>query len=72
VAVLHDLNLAAMFADRILVVKSGRIVRDGSPGQTITERNVSDVFGVSSAVGVVPCASIPFSLPHSARPSSPS
>jgi iron complex transport system ATP-binding protein len=71
VAVLHDLNLAAMFADRVLVMKNGRIVRDGSPAQTITERNVSDVFGVTSAIGVLPSASIPFSLPHSARPSTP-
>ena len=52
VAVMHDLNLAAMFADRILIMKSGRVVRDGPPGQTITESNVSDVFGVTSAVGV--------------------
>jgi iron complex transport system ATP-binding protein len=69
VAVLHDLNLAAMFADRILVMKGGCIVRDGPPIQTITEDNVSDVFGVTSAIGVIPSASIPFSLPHSARPS---
>jgi iron complex transport system ATP-binding protein len=68
-AVLHDLNLAAMFADRVLVMKSGRVVRDGSPSQTITESNVSDVFGVTSAIGVIPSASIPFALPHSARPS---
>lgn len=71
VAVLHDLNLAAMFADRILVLKSGRVVRDGAPDSTITETNVADVFGVTSAVGVMPPASIPFSLPHSARPSLP-
>jgi iron complex transport system ATP-binding protein len=71
VAVLHDLNLAAMFADRILVMRNGRIVGDGSPSQTITESNVSDVFGVTSAIGVIPSASIPFSLPHSARPSPP-
>lgn len=71
VAVLHDLNLAAMFADRILVLKHGRIVRDGSPRETITDSNISDVFGVTSAVGVIPSASMPFSLPHSARPTSP-
>ena len=71
VAVLHDLNLAAMFADRVLVVKNGRIVRDGTPNQTINEDNVSDVFGVASAIGVLPSASVPFSLPHSARPLPP-
>ncbi len=71
VAVMHDLNLAAMFADRILIMKGGRIVRDGPPSRTITESNVSDVFGVTSAVGVLPPESIPFSLPHSARPSAP-
>ncbi|MGE3989840.1 heme ABC transporter ATP-binding protein [Pseudorhodoplanes sp.] len=68
IAVLHDLNLAAMFADRILVLKEGRIVRDGAPVQTITESNVADVFGVASAINVMPRESIPFSLPHSARP----
>ncbi|MFN3348014.1 heme ABC transporter ATP-binding protein [Pseudorhodoplanes sp.] len=71
VAVLHDLNLAAMFADRIVVMKAGRVVRDGPPLQTITEGNVSAVFGVTSAIGVVPPPSVPFSLPHAARPSSP-
>lgn len=71
VAVMHDLNLAAMFADRVLIMKGGRIVRDGSPSETITESHVSEVFGVTSAVGVLPPASVPFSLPHSARPSSP-
>ena len=37
VAILHDLNLAALFADRIVVLHDGRVAGDGPPRETITD-----------------------------------
>jgi len=45
-AVLHDLNLAAAFAPRLLVLHQGRVVADGAPAEVLTPELVSRVFGV--------------------------
>ena len=60
-AVLHDLNLASSFASRVVVVADGRIVRSGSPAETLTAAVVSSVFG--DALTVVP-GERPAVLPH--------
>ena len=46
VAVLHDLNLAAAFAPRIVVLHQGRVVADGAPAEVLIPELVSSVFGV--------------------------
>lgn len=43
----HDLNLAATHADRMLVMKDGRIVADGAPGEVLTAELLHDVYGVA-------------------------
>ena len=45
-AVLHDLNLAAAFAPRLVVLHQGRIVADGAPADVLTPELVSHVFRV--------------------------
>jgi iron complex transport system ATP-binding protein len=45
VAVLHDLNLAAAFASRIVLLADGVVVREGEPGHVITAEVVAHVFG---------------------------
>jgi iron complex transport system ATP-binding protein len=64
VAVLHDLNLAALFADRIVVLDHGRIVADGTPADIITDTMLEQVFGVTGAIGRLPSPGLPFVLPH--------
>jgi iron complex transport system ATP-binding protein len=64
VAVLHDLNLAATFADRILMLHRGKVAADGAPQITITERLLADVFGVSRMPGRMPDDTMPFVLPQ--------
>lgn len=49
-AALHDLNLAAMFCDWLVVMKAGRIVMEGTPKNVITEQMLADVYGVRSRV----------------------
>ena len=46
-AVVHDLALAARFADRVAVMKDGRIVADDTPAKALTAERIADVFGVS-------------------------
>ena len=47
--ILHDVNLAAAFADRLVWMKEGRIVADGAPAETLTEKRMKDVFDVEVA-----------------------
>jgi iron complex transport system ATP-binding protein len=64
VAILHDLNLAALFAKRIVVLHDGRVAADGAPQATITDALLARVFQVGGAVGRMPPAGTPFVLPH--------
>jgi len=45
-AVVHDLALAARYADRVIVMDRGRIVADGTPGEVLTAERIAAVFGV--------------------------
>ncbi|MFC6680469.1 hypothetical protein ACFQE7_31690 [Nonomuraea ferruginea] len=45
-AVLHDLNQAAAFCDRLYVMNAGRIVAGGPPEQVLTPDLISEVYGV--------------------------
>ena len=51
IAVLHDLNLAVRFADRIIVLRKGLIAADGSPSETITDTKIREVFEVETSIG---------------------
>jgi len=50
IAVLHDLNLAVRFADRIIVLKHGRVAADGNPASSINSDVMEDIFGVSTDI----------------------
>ncbi|MFJ4839569.1 ABC transporter ATP-binding protein [Streptomyces sp. NPDC088746] len=50
VVALHDLNLAAMFCDRVTVMKEGRVVAGGTPSEVITEELIADVYRVRAVV----------------------
>jgi iron complex transport system ATP-binding protein len=47
VGVVHDLNLAARFADQILMLSGGRIVASGTPAEVLTPERIEQVFGVA-------------------------
>lgn len=50
VIVLHDLNLAAQYCDRILLLNNGEIVCDGSPWEALTAENIQAVYGQKTLV----------------------
>jgi iron complex transport system ATP-binding protein len=64
VTILHDLNFASVFADRIVVMANGRVAADGPPGETITEDMLARVFKVAGGIGRVPSSGLPSVLPH--------
>jgi iron complex transport system ATP-binding protein len=47
-AILHDLTLAARFADRVLVMDRGRIVADDVPSEALSPQQVAQIFGVEA------------------------
>lgn len=50
IAVLHDLNLAALYAERLLVLQAGRLVADGQPNQVIQADILRQVYGCDVSV----------------------
>lgn len=62
VAILHDLNLAAAFADRIAILHDGRLVADGSPWDVLTGPLLTEVFGCPIAVTPHPLSGCPLVL----------
>lgn len=55
----HDLNLAAAYCDRILVLDGGKLVADGTPQDVLTESLISDVFKTCVMVDTHPLSSRP-------------
>ena len=47
IVAIHDINMAARFADRVVLLDRGRISADGTPSEVLTEANIAEVFGVS-------------------------
>ena len=59
VGAMHDLNLAALYFDRLILLKEGAIVTEGSPSAVLTERTIHDVFGASVQIDQHPSAKVP-------------
>lgn len=47
---IHDINLAARFADKILLFDEGKVKSFGKPSEVLTEDSISEVFGVSCMI----------------------
>lgn len=64
VMVLHDLNQAAAYADRVVCLQHGQIVADGRPEEAITPDLLREVFRVEASVVSDPVSGRPVFLPH--------
>lgn len=53
-AAIHDINLAAMYCDYLIVIHKGKIVKVGSPEEVITVALLKEIFGVNAYVGINP------------------
>jgi len=61
--VLHDLNQAAAYSDRLIMLKQGNIVTAGTPQEVMTASNIQQVFGVEMTVIPHPINGYPTCLP---------
>ena len=63
VMVLHDLNLAARYADHLVALAAGRLHAAGEPAHVLTTETVSAVFGLASRIIIDPTTNKPLMLP---------
>ena len=65
VMVLHDLNHAARFSDRMVAMSDGEVVADGAPGEVLTPGLLRDCFGVDATVVTDHKTGSPMCIPYS-------
>jgi iron complex transport system ATP-binding protein len=46
VAALHDLNLAALYFPRLILLREGKLYRDGAPAEVLTEETIEEIYGI--------------------------
>lgn len=63
VMVLHDLNLAARYADHLVAIEGGRLHVAGRPEDVLSEQTVREVFGLESRIITDPTSGRPIMLP---------
>jgi iron complex transport system ATP-binding protein len=70
IAVLHDLNLAIRFADRIVLLHRGKLAVDGGRAEAITAETIRRIFEVDVTIDYTD-GGVPFLLPQTMRPAGP-
>jgi iron complex transport system ATP-binding protein len=58
-AAIHDLNLAAQYCDRLILIHDGRIHSQGKPAEVITDKNIKQVYGAENCVYTHPLNGLP-------------
>lgn len=65
VAVMHDLNLTAMFADRVVLLTDGCVLAAGAPAHVLRDGLLCQAYACPLRVGRVPVGPVPYILPQS-------
>lgn len=63
VAALHDLNLAAQYCDRLVMLGGGKVRAHGGVEEVLTGENIRDVYGAEVCIGRHPTTGLPVVLP---------
>lgn len=63
VMVLHDLNMAARYADHIIAMKAGKIIATGSPNTVIDHSIMQDVYGIRASILEDSLTGMPLMIP---------
>ncbi len=58
-AAVHDLNLAAQYCDRLLLINDRHIHAQGTPSEVITDKNIREVYGAENCVYTHPVNGLP-------------
>ena len=66
-AAVHDLNLAAQYCDRLLLINERRIHAEGTPAEVITDRIIKEVYGAENCVYTHPVNGLPTVILSAAR-----
>ncbi|WP_214227542.1 heme ABC transporter ATP-binding protein [Pedobacter sp. B4-66] len=67
ISILHDINLAAQYGDRILLLKNGRKWYDGAPAEVLSSKNIYEVFEIDSDVYTNPRTLKHFFIPKDVK-----
>lgn len=60
---LHDLNQAATYSDRMVALQSGEVVTEGTPAEVMTSQTLREVFGMEMVILSHPMSGLPVCLP---------
>lgn len=63
IGVFHDLNLAALFCDRLIMIRDGQVAGDGTPGEVLTPEKIREVYGAEVITSVHPATGRTFLMP---------
>jgi iron complex transport system ATP-binding protein len=66
IGVFHDLNLAAHYCDRLIMIRDGQIVADDIPSQVLKPEKIRDVYGADVITSVHPATGRTFLMPLTA------
>lgn len=63
IAVLHDLNLASIFSDEIILINKGKVIAKGTPWQVINKKNIESVYNIPIEIIENPVSKCPHIIP---------
>lgn len=63
VVILHDINLAARYADRLFALKDGVLIKEGAPRTVVKKDLIKEVFGLNSMIVEDPVVHSPVVVP---------
>lgn len=63
IAVLHDLNLASIFSDEIILINKGKVIAKGTPWQVINKENIEGVYNIPIEIIENPVSKCPHIIP---------